>query len=203
MYERATGAPRWEWISIKAGPKQSCAPQTGMGRSDRRHGRSDLDAHTLATPIPALRPRPKQALPEPPRHCTSWSRLAQTLSLAGHGLPLFHETVLSRCRPSELRAGVLLACLQPSVAITLMGVASASHSCCDHEGPSPLGAAAVPRRPNLHWPKASAPTRGRWQLGLLPHDGAVQGRSLARMAHDCYLDRARKVLLPESPAKRG
>lgn len=162
MCERATGAPRWEWIAIKAGPKQSCAPQTGMGRSDRRHGRSDLDAHTLATPIPALRPRPKQALPEPPRHCTSWSWLAQTLSLAGHGLPLFHETVLSRCRPSELRPGVLLACLQPSVAITLMGVASASHSCCDHEGPSPLDAAAVPRRPNLHWPKASAPTRGSW-----------------------------------------
>lgn len=105
MCERATGAPRWEWIAIKAGPKQSCAPQTGMGRSDRRHGRSDLDAHTLtclATPIPALHPRPKQALPEPPRHCTSWSWLAQTRADSQSWSRWTRATALSRDCPVPL-----------------------------------------------------------------------------------------------------
>ena len=102
MCERATGAPRWEWIAIKAGPKQSCAPQTGMGRSDRRHGRSDLDAHTLATPIPALRPHPKQALPEPPRHCTSWSWLAQTRADSQPWSRWTRATALSRDCPVPL-----------------------------------------------------------------------------------------------------
>ena len=42
-----------------------------------------------------------------------------------------------------------------------------------------------------------------WQLGLLPHDGALQGHSAVHLAHDCYLDRAHKVLLPESPVKEA
>ena len=192
-------------LCIRPGPKQSCADRDGQERPPTRKERPGRRTPHHTWPRPSLLfilalNRPFRSLPGIARPGSHWARVARS---AGHGLPLFHETVLSRWRPPELRPGVLLACLQPSVAITLMGSASASHSCCDHEGPSPLGAAAVPRRPNLHWPKASAPTRGRWQLGLLPHDGAVQGRSLARMAHDCYLDRARKVLLPESPAKRG
>ena len=64
VYEGTTGAPRWEWISMYKGRASTKAARTGMGRSDRRHGRSDLDAHTWPN-TPALHPRPKQALASP------------------------------------------------------------------------------------------------------------------------------------------
>ena len=102
--EGTTGAPRWEWITMYTGRasaklrRQGCQerPPTRKERPGRPHlGHAPLHF------ILALN-RPSQALPEPPRHCTSW--------LARHGLPLFHETLLSRERPSDLPAGLSLPC---------------------------------------------------------------------------------------------
>ena len=73
-------------LCIKAGPVQSCADRDGTRAT------ADTEGATW-TPTPGQTPlhfilalnRPSQALPETPRHCTSW--------LARHGLPLFHESL--------------------------------------------------------------------------------------------------------------
>jgi hypothetical protein len=56
VYEGTTGAPRWEWIAMYQDWASAKAAWTGMGRSDRRHGRSDLDAHLATHPCSSSSP---------------------------------------------------------------------------------------------------------------------------------------------------
>ena len=198
VYEGTTGAPRWEWISMYKGRASAKLCRQGWAGAT-----ADTEGATW-TPTPGHLPlhftlalnRRSQALPETPRHCTSW--------LARHGLPLFHETLHSTAIDRERRrlallSCVLLSCTAPSAAITLMRPGQhISFLLRSHEPSRRL------QRPLCHYAQyalAESISAHAWELGLLPQDGVVQGRSLARMAHDCYLDRARKVSLPESPAK--
>lgn len=159
VYEGTTGAPRWEWISMYTGRASAKLRRQGWAGAP-----ADTEGATW-TPTPGHAPlhfilalnRPSQALPEPPRHCTSW--------LASRTRP----TALSRDslavhRP-ELPAGRCLPCTAPDAAITLTTAASASHSCCDHEPPRPLKADIVPLRPICAGRKHRRP---RVAAGLAP-----------------------------------
>ena len=152
---RATGAPRWEWIAIKAGPKQSCtADRDGQERPPTRKERPGRPH--LATLIPALHPRPKQALPEPPRHCTSWPGVLDT------GYRSF--TRLSRCRAGHDSSGWPSCWPAPSHLLPSCEWGPPAHLIpAAIMSPSLLKAATVLcHGVNLLWPKASAPTRGSW-----------------------------------------
>lgn len=83
VYEGSAG---WQWISMYKGQASAKAARTGMGRSDRRHGRSDLGAHTWP-PTPALHPRPKQAFTSPSGDSPALHVLAHPRPTGG--LPLF------------------------------------------------------------------------------------------------------------------
>ena len=83
----------------KARPKAKLRRQGWAGATADTEGATWTPhaAPHLATPIPALHPRPKQALPEPPRHCTSWLALGSSGSLCWT-----RATALSRDCPVPL-----------------------------------------------------------------------------------------------------
>jgi hypothetical protein len=93
---RATVGVYMKEPQVRRGGSGSLCIKAGPVRKLRRQGWAGASADTEEatwTPTPGQTPlhfilalnRPSQALPETPRHCTSW--------LARDGLPLFHKSL--------------------------------------------------------------------------------------------------------------